>query len=184
MVISKPRYSIGLLLAVLLLLLPAVPAAAGSGARVYDLRVSVPIAGDNLLPPGPCREGIHLEGSVDLLAHVVQPPPVGDRSAMLVELHLNAEGMTGTGLTTEARYRGGQGNTATFKFDTSDVTFRFDGMVNLRLDNPNQLPPGPCRVPKTIDPCWFVTITQTDSGPRLSAVMVRLFSSLPAPPKS
>src|SRR5438128_2695522 len=112
----RPFYT--LLAVAVLLFLPAAarPAAAGNGAQVYDLRATVSIANFTMHPPGPCIESIQLNGSFEIQAHIVIPPgPPGEpMSGFVAKLHLNAEGITGIGLTSGATYLGGQGSTDVF----------------------------------------------------------------------
>jgi len=170
MLISKwvrPFYT--LLVVTVLLFLPAAtrPAAADNGAHVYDLRATVLVANFTMHPPNPCFESIQLNGSFEIQAHIVMPPgPLSEpASEFVANLHLNAESITGTGLTSGAMYLGGQGSTAVSRFETPPTSFQFVSTFALHLSTPKLHPPGPCHVPLT----FYTTIAQTDSGPQLFA---------------
>src|SRR5258708_35080441 len=171
MLISKWGRPVSTLLVVAVLLFrPAAarPAAADNGARVYDLRATVSVANFTMHPPGPCFESIQLNGSFEIQAHIVIPPgpPSEPASGFVANLHLDAEGITGTGLTTGTLYLGGQGSTVVSSSETPPTSFQFDSSVELHPSTPNLVPPGPpCHVPLT----FYTTIAQTDSGPQLFA---------------
>jgi hypothetical protein len=169
MLISKWGRPVSTLLVVaVLLFLPAArPAAADNGAHVYDLHATVSVANFTMHPPNPCFESIQLNGSFEIQAHIVYPPgPPGEPApGFVANLHLNAEGITGTGLTTGTMYLGGQGSTVVSRFETPPTSFQFDSAFELRPSSPNLHPPNPCHVPLT----FYTTIAQTDSGPQLFA---------------
>ncbi len=170
MLISKWGRPLSTLLVVaVLLFLPATarPAAADNGAHVYDLRATVSVANFTVHPPGPCFESIQLNGSFEIQAHIVYPPglPTAPAPGFVATLHLNAESITGTGLTSGATYLGGQGSTVVSRFETLTTSFQFDSTFELHPSTPKLHPPGPCHVPLT----FYTTIAQTDSGPQLFA---------------
>jgi hypothetical protein len=173
MIINKWVRSLDTLLIVaVLLVLPtaARPAAADDGARVYDLRVTVSVANFTMHPPSPCFESIQLNGSIEIQAHIVFPPgpPVEPAPESVATLHMDAQAITGSGLTTGATYLGGPGSTAVSRFETPTTSFRFDSAFELRPSTPNLQPPSPTRVPLTFD----ITIAQTESEPQLFASLI------------
>src|SRR5260370_2451716 len=157
MLISKWGCPLSTLLVVaVLLFLPAAarPAAADNGAHVYDLRATVSVANFTMHPPNPCFESIQLNGSFEIQAHIVLPPgpPTEPASGFVANLHLNAEGITGTGLTSGAMYLGGQGSTVVSRLETPPTSFQFASTFELRPSPPNLHPPSPCHSPLTFYP--------------------------------
>ncbi len=162
------------LIALLLLGSPSRAVADQGGARVFDIRTSVPIESVEILPPSPCSEAIRVTGNFQIEAHIVIPPgspapgitlPVP--LPMHVTLHLNADGIRGTGLTTGAPYVGGEGGTASLK--PPNPNFSFQSEFHLRtVPGPNQYPPDPCR----IQPTFNVVMLSSAGGLNLNAALV------------
>lgn len=144
------RLMLVLPLVVLLLLLgePSRIAADQGGARVFDLTTTVPVESVEILPPNPCSESIRVTGNFQIQAHVVIPP--GSPGSMHVTLHLNADGISGTGLSTGAPYVGGEGGTASVKPPNPNFSFQTEFLLRT-VPGPGHYQLNPCRIQPTFN---------------------------------
>ena len=144
------RYFLGVLplLALFVQFASASPAAASTGAYVFDTQATVSVYDLTLLPPNPCYQPVQLNGDFVVQAHLVFPPePVYPpepviATGTIVILHLDATGISGIGLSDGTLYQGTQGKSQTFFYSTSPMLF--DAAFNLVPSEPNQAPPNPC----------------------------------------
>src|SRR5574341_2318917 len=154
------------LIALLLLGTPSRAVADQGGARVFDISTRVPIESVEILPPSPCSEAIRVMGSFQIQAHIVIPPGSPASGPMNVTLHLNADGIRGTGLSTGAPYVGGQGGTASLHPPSPNFPFQTEFLLRT-VPGPNPYPPDPCR----LQPTFNVEMFSSAGGFNLNATL-------------
>ena len=130
----------------------ASPAAALSGAYVFDTQATVSVSDLTLHPPNPCYQDVRLSGDFVIQAHIVFPPepifppdPIIPTETIVI-LHLDATGISGIGLSDGALYQGTQGISQTFFYTASPMVF--DAAFSLVPSQPNHFPPSPCSSPQ------------------------------------
>lgn len=165
--------SLGLFMALIALTLlfgTAAPAAARERAQVFNINASVPAENLVVHPPGPIFEAIELAGNFVVEAHIVLPPgpPVAPQK-MQVNLHLIADEITGTGMTTGDIYEGQGGGGATFHFDGPNANFSYQAAFRLHASDALH-PPVPIRAQIT----FYVSIVESQDqlgAPSLNIVV-------------
>jgi hypothetical protein len=163
----------GLLAAVLAALIfgppGASPAQASGSTFTLSTVVAVPLT--NFYPPSPCSEGFNLSGQFRLSAQVTVPNDP-TKPMVISDLHLDATGITGVGLTTGVTYTGSQGSDQVFNFNTfNPPSFQFTPSFTLYPPSPT-FPPSPCHTAVTFDTTLTLQTTIDSPPPSLSATWV------------
>ncbi len=163
----------GLLVAVLAALIfgPAAASPAKASGSTLTLSTVVAVPSTNFFPPSPCNEGFNLSGQFIISAQVTIPNDPTE-PMVISNLHLDATGITGVGLTTGVAYTGSQGSNQVLNFNTfNPPTFQFTPTFTLYPPNPS-FPPSPCNTAVTFDTTLTLQTTIDSPPPSLSATWV------------
>ncbi len=156
--------------AVALFLGPAAAPAKASGSTL-TLSTIVAVPPTNFFPPSPCNEGFNLSGQFVISAQVTIPNDPTE-PMVITNLHLDATGIQGIGLTSGVTYTGNQGNNEVFNFNTSNpASFQFTPAFTLYPPSPTY-PPSPCNTAVTFDTILTLQTTLDSPPPSLSATWV------------
>ncbi len=163
----------GLFAAVLAALIFGPTAASPAQASGSTLTLSTVVAAPstNFYPPSPCAEGFNLSGQF-LISALVTVPNDPTKPMVITDLHLDATGITGVGLSTGVAYKGSQGSDQVINFNTfNPPTFRFTPSFTLYPPSPT-LPPSPCHTAVTFD--TILTLQTTIDSPPASLSATRV----------